>query len=176
MAGRIFGKVDCYSELNDPTSAICVDNARSANEVYVGLYTFLQTLEANGVTELVAMHTGNLSSGTPGVGYWDSLNPAGSSSFSVWRWKANANRPWDWYMYIHLLINQTTTSTTVNSVPTFYDNGSSGIDAYSGYILMSYAIAATSSSYANPWNGTTDKSGAAYKGYPVWSTGALNHI
>ena len=85
----IYGKVDCYTE--SLTGIQTVDMIRTSQEVYVGLFKFLEYLQTQGQTELITYYSGSGSSGT-GKDYWNTANIAGSNSFSVWKISANADR------------------------------------------------------------------------------------
>lgn len=167
----VYGKVDCYSE--SLTGIATVDLIRTSQEIYVGLFNFLEYLETQGETELITYYSGSGGLGT-GKDYWNTANMAGSNSFSVWKIKSNVERDWDWYLYIHGMNGTGSMISTSNSTPSRTAAGTSFTNE-SVVLSMQAAMSVSGALSANPWNGTISLSGAAYKSSPVWVTGAQDY-
>lgn len=176
MATTIYGKIDCYSDIVG--SAIDIGH-RIPNESYVQAYKFMQYLETAGVVELYTMFSGS-STGAPfGVGYWDEASRFGNGPFSVWRWKPNATtgRSWDWYLMLQCTSGSTNFDTAVTqSQPTRTEENSATPGSSPVYFLGAAAFALDSSGNSvSPWSGSISTTGAAAKGNPVWTSGALGN-
>lgn len=138
MAGTVRGKVDCY--LNE------TDNTSAAQCVYKLTYDFLMRLVAEGVCERVARHTGRTSGTTiqqvTATDFYDGPNPFLPNCWSVFRFPANANRPYDWYLQMQT--NGTTTFGQAPGNPGFAGVSSSRLQAFQAAIGVG----------GSPWAGT----------------------